>query len=97
MLLLFADELAIYIWRRCGRGWRVKYRYLLQMSLQFVSGVGGFGDSGVEGDVDGVELRPHLVGASAKRRLDVVAQTLARRAFLTNSDKFRSLVMYCPR
>jgi len=55
---------------------------LLQMSLQFVSGVGGFGDSGVEGDVDGVELRPHLVGASAKRRLDVMAQTLARRAFL---------------
>ena len=40
------------------------------MFLQFVFGIGDFADPRVEGDVDVVVLRPHVVGGVLKRRLD---------------------------
>ena len=44
------------------------------MSLQFVPGICGLADPGVEGVVDGVEVVPHLVVTLAQSAVDLPAQ-----------------------
>ena len=66
---------------------------LLEMSLQFVPGVGGFRNTSVECDIDGVELRPHFIGASPKRRFNVMTQSFARGALLLYDNEEMAIVI----
>ena len=62
------------------------FTYPLQVSLEFVPGISGLPDPGVEGVVHAVELVPHLVGACTQSAVDLSSQTLRSGTLLLGTS-----------